>query len=211
MKKVFLGGAILISLLLSACSNAKSTQTNNPNESTTASSSQSHKITKVGQEIYYPTRGNLKLLALSNKQVEEDTAGVNYKILSTKLFRDKTKTSEQHDFLSQAFGSDIGSTIYYVQVLYSLQNNTGHPIFIWGSSGINGSGAQYDNNNGAYDSLQGKNIQPSAKMNGTFLYKATSSDKDNFDKEKMVTGLVDIKSGDKDIKTIEHSTIDLTK
>lgn len=211
MKKVFLGGVILTSLLLSACSNTKSTQANNSDESATASSSQSHKIIKVGQEIYYPTRGNLKFLAASNKHIEEDTDGVNYKILSTRLFRDRIKTSEQHNFLAQAFGNDIGSTIYYVQVVYSLQNNTGHPIFIWGASGINESGTQYDSNNGAYDSLQGKTIQPDAKMNGTFLYKATSSDKDNFDKEKMVTGLVDIKSGDKDIKTIEHATIDLTK
>lgn len=196
-------------MLITGCGNSNNVHNNSIQA--TSSSSTPHKLTRVGQEGYFESNGTLKLLRMSDNQITADTSGVTYKITSTKLFRDKLKTSNQHDFLIAAFGEDIGSTAYYVQVTYTVQNNTDYPIFIWGAGGINGPNTQYKNNEGAHDSLQGKTIQSGANMDGVLLYRADSSDKDNFKNEKMVTGLVDIKSDDDKSDIIDPVTINLIK
>lgn len=205
MKKTLLGSFILLTLVLSGCGD------NHTHTHESSKSPESHVLTKVGDKTYDKSQGNIQLLSVSNKSVSKNIDDVDYNISSVKLLKTEATNKNQESRYETTFGDKWESPMKYIQVKYTLTNNTDHPIFIWGAGGIDGSGTQYDNNDGAHDSLQGKTLQPGAKMEGLLLYKATSSDKDNFDKEKMVTGLVDIKSGDKDIKTIDNTTIDLTK
>lgn len=210
MKKTFTSILLLCLLVLTGCSNAQ------PHKDSHAHGAESHQfkhqsLSKAGDKGYVKDRGDVELLATSDKQIVRNTSNIIYTITQVKIVKNTPKTKQQKLNLDATFGDDWTSPIYYVQVDYSLKNNTGKSVFIWGAGGIDNNGEEHEVNKGAYDSLSGKRLQPDSKMNGLLLYKTTSTDIDNLKNEKMVTGMVDVQLSKHDLDYIDPETINLFK